>query len=437
MRQRLSDYFKWVRPGDGELFSKGLLVFIDQSGYSLISLLTSVLLARACGKETFGVFVLSLTFIYFAKVVQRSLVSVPFSVVYPRLQGDEQRRFLGSALIFHLGITLLLAAGLWVAMGAARLSGSIAGLGGSVGYYAAVLVCMLTADLVRMVLLSQFRYARCFVIGLVTQATLAGLLIGLFAAGRLDIRSACAVLIAGYGLFVLTGGIPLKGYAIFEQSAWKRDMQTHWRQGKWILSGTFVNYAGAHLLPWITLLWWDSGVVAVAGVLGMAASFLRPVMQSMIHFLIPRFSETLSQKGLSEVRRQTAFLVQLSAAAGLALCAGLYLQGDLLVGMVYGDAYRGYAGTLTLFSAAAFLRAANAPVRSLLTAMGLPRQLVTSSAYATVVCVVTAFLWIPKHGATGYACAYMVSNLTNFSINLIQAFYGKTHQYPEPQAAAA
>lgn len=434
MRPWASDPFNLFRRGDGELFRQGLLVFIDQSGYSLISLLTGVLLARACGKASFGAFVLSMTFIYFAKVVQRSIVSVPFSAVYPRLEGDEKKRFLGSTLAQHGCITLLLSMGLWAAMKAA---GGVSGVGGSFVYYAAVLVGMLTADMVRTVLLSQFRYAASFWIGAMTQATLAGLLLIFFYANLLNVRSACVLLSAGYGLFVAAGGGLLIGHAAFECSVWVQDFQKNWQQGRWILSGTFVNYAGVHLLPWITLLWWDSGVVAVAGVLGTASSFLRPVMQSMIHFLIPRFSETIEQKGLCDVRRQTAFLVQTAIAAGLLLSAGLYLWGDLLVGLVYGSEYCGYAGTLTLFSAAAFLRAANAPVRSLLTAMGRPKQLVTSGAYATVICVAAAFLWIPEYGVTGYACAYAAYNLSGFVINWVQAFCRETQRQSERRVAAA
>ncbi len=435
---------KWVhsqlsrfRRGDGELLGQGLLVLIDQSGYSAISLLSSILLARACGKEPFGIFVLCMTFVFFAKVIQRSLVSVPFSVLYPRLQGKEQKTFLGSALVQHTGVTLLLVLGLWPAAVVTGRMGGAENLGNLFGYFAGVLVSLLTADFVRTLLLAQFRYFASFVIGAMTQTVLGIMLLVFYCRQWLDIRSACVLMCTGYGLFVIAGGILLKGCAALDISVWGQDFRKNYEQGRWILSGTFLNYAGVHLLPWITLLWWDSGVVAVAGVLGMVSSFLRPVMQSMIHFLIPRFADTIEQKGFIEVRRQTLLLVQMMMTAGVLLSLILYRYGDPLVGMVYGSSYCGYAGTLTVFSAAAFLRAANAPLRSLLTATEQSKQLVTSSLYATVLCIVTAFLWIPRYGVTGYACAYGVYTLSTLVINTVQAFAGEKQRQTENRIAAA
>jgi O-antigen/teichoic acid export membrane protein len=187
------------------------------------------------------------------------------------------------------------------------------------------------------------------------------------------------------------------------------------------LSGTLLNYAGVQLLPWLTLFWHDSSVVATAGVLGTAASFIRPVMQSMIHFLVPRFSETIKRQGLHAARSEAIFLTQAAIVVGIPLSAALYWAGDGLVELIYGKVYCGYAGTLTLFSVAAFIRAANAPMRSLITAAGQAQRLVSSGIGATLLCVLAAWLWIPRYGVTGYAIAYLIYNGTFFLTNSVQA----------------
>ena len=80
----------------------------DQCGYSLISFVMGILLARACTKDAYGTFVLAMTLVFFSKVVQRSLVTVPFSVLYPRCQIEEQRRYFSHSVMQHFLVTFSL-----------------------------------------------------------------------------------------------------------------------------------------------------------------------------------------------------------------------------------------------------------------------------------------------------------------------------------------
>lgn len=405
------------------LVKDGFLTLMDQSGYSAASMLTGVLLARSCGASQFGVFVLMLTYIFFAKTFARSLITVPFSVNYPKLNDDLKKTLLGNTLIQYLGLTALLAIGLWPTAWVLNKTNSSAD--SPTGYFVYVLATMLLADFVRTVLLCQFHYRRSFWMGIITQFATAATLVLLYFFACLDMRSACITIGVGYMLFILLSAAGFSRHLRWDGLLWKQNCRDNFRQGQWILSGTLLNYAGVQLLPWLTLFWHDSSVVATAGVLGTVASFIRPVMQSMIHFLVPRFSEAIKRQGMQAARDQAIFLTQSAIAVGIPLSAALYWMGDGLVELVYGKGYCGYPGTLMLFSVAAFIRAANAPMRSLITAAGQAQRLVSSGVGATMLCVLAAWMWIPRYGVTGYAIAYLVYNGTFFLTNSVQALCGE------------
>ena len=159
-------------------------------------------------------------------------------------------------------------------------------------------------------LITRAKYRRCLITSVIIQIAIILLLAGYYMSGRLTVSAACLILCGGYGVFVLAG-IRGMGICVKPVRQWfAADARRNFKQGKWILSSTLVNYVGLQFLPWLTLLWWDKEVIATAGVLAMLSSVLRPLLQAMIHYLTPRLSEMLAGGGIRGVQSQTFWIVQ-------------------------------------------------------------------------------------------------------------------------------
>lgn len=417
-----SCYTRLRQTWDHAFLRRGCLVLADQCGYSLISFVLGILLARACSRDLYGLFVLGMTFVFFSKVVQRSLVSVPFSVFYSRCPADEQKTYLRNTALQHFLVTALLVALIALGAGLSRLGGVSSGFGGLLPCFLLLIGCSLSADFVRTVLITRFQVLTCLLISAAMQILMLTLLVGLYSLGVLNVDAACLILGLGYAAFALAGASRIKLPGRPSSRRFSEDARRNIEQGRWILSGTMVNYAGLGALPWITLLWWDRQVVATAGVLMTLTGILHPLLEAMVHYLTPTLSAMLQTRDGRQVKSRLGLVLGGLALMGLGLTVCMYSFGDFLICRIYGSAYGGYPWALTLFAAAACLRILNAPLRALITALEQSQFLVKSSSAATVLSLFSAVFLIPAYAVTGIAAVHVLFNLTVFLANCLQTF---------------
>jgi hypothetical protein len=119
---------------------------------------------------------------------------------------------------------------------------------------------------------------------------------------RLTISGACPMLSIGASVSGLLSGMIHVHPRNFDGRLFVRDVLNNLRYGGWILGGTLVNILGLSLLPWITLLLWDSQTVAAIGALTLATSMIRPCQEAMVQYLTPVFSDRLASKGKHDTK---------------------------------------------------------------------------------------------------------------------------------------
>lgn len=422
MRRKLKNYKTMLQSCNNKIIRQGFCVLADQCGYSLITFIISILLARACSKETYGTFVLAMTIVFFSKILQRSLITVPFSVFYPHCNVKDRGRYLSHSIVQHLLVTALLV----IVIGLVLLAGHLLGKPlGPIELSCCVLLlilCSLSADFIRTVMITRFKYRLCLIISVVIQACMTALLAFYYGSERLTVSATLLILCGGYGLFVVGGILGMNLSMKISPKQFVLDIKRNFKLGKWILSSTLVNYVGLQFLPWVTLIWWDRQVVATVGVLSMLTCVLRPLMQAMTHYLTPRFSELLSKKGFTHVRSQILFIVHGLAAISLCFIVAIYFMGNWFVSLIYGPNYAGYQWVLVVFSVAASLRFMNAPLRAMMTAMQSSNNLVIGSLLASSASLVLATLLIPTTGIMGIALVHLIYNLVTFTYNCTWVF---------------
>ncbi|MCK4783767.1 MAG: hypothetical protein KAV87_08460, partial [Desulfobacteraceae bacterium] len=93
--------------------------------------------------------------------------------------------------------------------------------------------------------------------------------------------------------------------------------------------------------------------------------------------------------------------------------------GDRLVGILYTSRYQGHAIALTAMAAAISIKAANVPIRALLTAINRPKTIYHSSMCASVITILTGIVMIPRLGVIGVAFVVMVHHMVSLCVNYL------------------
>jgi O-antigen/teichoic acid export membrane protein len=393
---------------------QGLTVLADQGGYSLITLTCGILLARRCTAAQYGVFVLGMSLVYMTKVVQRSLTTVPFAVFYPPL--DAQRKpvyLLHTMLLFWIvssGIVgVLLFIGHFV-----KSSSQIAELSRYILWFIGVLLTMHFADFMRAVLLAQFRTSRCLCVGLLNHSLAMTGLISLFTLKHLTVSSACLTLCVGAGVSGMLSGMIHIRLRQFQKDLFVKDCLNSLRYGAWILGGTLVNIMGLSLLPWITLLWWDSQTVAAIGALTLAASVIRPCQEAMVQFLTPVLSDRLASKGKRYAKNRVFALLRTISVPGFISLVFVAILGKWILFGFYGLRYQEYSEPLFLFTASVLFRVLTVPIRSYMIAEGAAHMVTHNSMIASFAAISLSFILIPQFGVMGVAMIHLIFNLILF-----------------------
>jgi O-antigen/teichoic acid export membrane protein len=407
--------------GDSPLrksFSECLAVLADQTGYSAVTLLAGLLLARVCTKTEYGFFVLGMSIVFAGEVILLSLIAIPYTVLCHD-RGESARRIYAGHCLIQL---LMLSLGVIGLFGLIHLVTLRAGnptelTGWLLGFSVAAGMIHLRA-FARSVMLAEIRVWKNLAAGSAINLLIAVSLLILYAGGRLSIVSATAILACGAAAFaVATLGFHPALLPI-QPGHFLDDCRMNWNYGKWILLANGINLMGIRIFPWLTLLWWDPQTVATVGVLSTLACAIRPAIQAGTSYLIPSLARQARLLGRSQAIFDGLNAAGLAAILGLLFTVGMGLFGDAITRILFTDQYEGHRLSLLLFSAAMALKAVDVPLRAALTAVQNPRFLSYSPIVATLLAVGCALFLIPQFGVAGVAVSVLIHSLGCMAVDL-------------------
>src|SRR5438093_12540376 len=99
---RIPQWLYLVRTCSGRAHDAAVAIS-DQVVVSGTSFIASLIIARACTKEEFGVYSLGLTLITILLGVQQALISSPYTMLRSRHTAGDERSYTGSTLV-HYGM---------------------------------------------------------------------------------------------------------------------------------------------------------------------------------------------------------------------------------------------------------------------------------------------------------------------------------------------
>lgn len=324
----------------------GNLALIDQAVVSGTNFLTSLAIARFCGRAELGVYLLAWTVISLVNEVLNAVVATPYYVICPTLNRDQQDRYRSSMLLHQLALSLTCAVCIGVAAVALERAPDKAAIGHVIGLLAVFIVVFVFREFVRRMFFAHLRMR----IALMADAIACILqLITIAALIVTQSLSAAHAYIAIAVVSLIPGSIWLAqyfGHFRIDALIALIDFRRNWMISKWIL-GSGVLWAGAmYAYPWLIVWMHGAALTGVwAACYGLVA-LSNPVLLGFGNYLGPKVAIVHGHDGVAAMRRyiyrsSAMFVLLLSPLAVV-----VWIWGDALVRHLYGAIFAGQSFTL-------------------------------------------------------------------------------------------
>lgn len=336
-------------------------VITDQGFCSIANFLTGVLVARACTKSEYGVFVLGLTILRFMTGLQNSLVSIPYTIQYPRCDIEDRPEYLGSTLVHQLVICILTAIGFFAASRVFAWRGADPALVSTMFMLSVASFAFMMREFIRLVMLAELRVWLNLSMGLVANIVTIAAMLTAYKLKVLDSSKA-------YLIIALCSGVP----ALFITSVyWNKmalvshrimaDFKSNYQLGKWLVARNFANMGAVSIYPIALATFHGTSQVGVYGACFQLASLLNPIFGGLNAFLRPKFSHLVVNSPQKVNRVVFKISGLLAALLGLLFIIMVFV-GNWTMVKLYGQDYSGYKTVLMVCVLAVSASVLSSPV---------------------------------------------------------------------------
>jgi O-antigen/teichoic acid export membrane protein len=374
---------------------------LDQALSSGANFLTLVLLARAMSPSQLGIYALAFTSLYLFGNIQRAVFIDPHYVY-----GVEQADYRGYTSATACGQLALACAVAIVGVCAAWTAPliGVSDAGNVLGGFAVVAIPYLVQDFMRGLFFTEARFRAVFLNDLVAyggQLVLVALLVSMSVAtperalSAVGISSWCAVMLGLWQFrHIPTWPVPLRA-----------SLRTNWQMGKWLSTSTVASAGASELYLFLT-----------SGMLGAAAAGAYRAVVSIVNvnnvFLValvgrtlPRASERLRDGGKGGLDDFLRRLIQRDAAPVYVMSTLIIVFGEQILGTLYGDDYRAYAGVLRVIAIGMMLQIPFEVCKVGLKARGLGAPMLVISALSAALTIGLGIPMLRVYGLHGVAYA--------------------------------
>lgn len=386
-----------------------VLSIADQIVASATTFLTGALIGRACAKEEFGYYALGFSLLTFLITVQASLISTPFMIRFPRLEGHKARKLAGSSLVHQcmLGGTLsalVIVSGLVAAAFESPLAPMLIALGVALSF-------LLLRDYVRQMSFARLAYARALALDmLLATLQLAGLT-SLYVSDTLEARTAFLVLGAASAITAIHWLLLTRGERLFLRASIREDLTRNWAAAKWFFGSGLLWALSMNLYAWIVAGFHGAASAgAWASALGVM-TLINPLMIGIQNYLGPRIMHACAQGGVTALRKTVNESAVSFCAVLLGFTVIMSFTGDSLVVFIYGAKYAGNGPLVDLLSLNAAVMAVGFAVSRGLFALEMPQVDFYVNLAAFLCFVIFGVALTRAAGPLGAAIAQLATNI--------------------------
>lgn len=327
------------------------LTFADQAVVSGASFLTTILIARFLGVETFGRFTLAWLGIFFVQNLQIALIAAPMMTIGPKYPKEERRTYAGAVVaqqaLFAVVSTLLV-------VGGVLLSTVLVADWGLQPLLVPLSLLVLTGQMADFLRRYHFTFGRpelSFAIDCLRYGSQSIGLIVLLAFGETGAGlSSVLYLMAGAALAGALVGIATFGPVLWDRALTLQVALRHWLFSRWLITSAVAAWGREYMI-----------YGAVGATLGLAeVGILRAAERIVLVVNIPlqgfsniepmRSGAVFAADGFGAlVDFVSRFIIPFMGAVWL-LLAAIAVSGDWLMTTLFGADYQGHGNIVAAFA---------------------------------------------------------------------------------------
>lgn len=392
---------------------EGGIVLLDQGTLSLATFVAGILVARACSKEEYGIYILGWSLLQMLQGFHKALVNVPFTVYAPRLGLNDRAVYQGSTLLLTIVLGLAISLVLMIIWAWDPLwnAPKFADLGDLLPLLAITVIPFLTRDFMRNSMLAQLEVAASVFINLAATVLLILILGFLFVRGKLTVDNSFYTYAATSGLAAAYMMVAHRARTRVVGGRLLSDLARGWGMGKWIIVNTIGYMAASQAYPWMLLYFMDPQAVAVFGACLAIASLLTPVLRGAAAYVLPRMAHAYkdgNDVNLNRILRLS--ILVLSIPYGVWFLSGS-IMGDQLVTLFYTKAYQGYGLLVALLLAKTFVESVSTPLTNALQTLERTDVIAAALAIGAVVTLGLGPIMILQAGLNGAGWIALLSSV--------------------------
>ncbi len=343
VRSPLQRFFQRFRPAflSERGLVQGLFSLADQAVASITNFVTGVILARACSKEEFGLYMLALTLILLVTDAQTTLIATPYMVYGPRLKGRAQALYSGSTLIHQMAFSIIAMTVLGVGVLLTHFGWGPHGIGPVLWVLLAVISLIMFREFVRRMCFAQLKVGAALIFDTGIGIAQLG---GLFLMARFGLLSPSRA----FSLIGLICGIGGACWLWANRSSYTprfreaiADLKLNWRFGKWVFASGLLWAVSTNIYPWLLAFFHGTAAAGVFAACAGVVSAGNPALLGIQNFVGPKIAHEYAARGPHALRRLTLKITGLIAIPVFALTVVLVIWGDRFVGLLYGHQYMG------------------------------------------------------------------------------------------------
>ncbi|MBN1972131.1 MAG: lipopolysaccharide biosynthesis protein [Sedimentisphaerales bacterium] len=335
---RKSKFLRFITLFFRPSFSQAIIVITDQGFCSIANFLTGVLVARACSKEEYGVFVIGLTILYLMTGLQNSLISGPYTILYPRCEVDERCKYLGSTLIHQIFLLILTAIAFIIGSLICFFIKANPVLTSNLFMLSLASFAVMIREFVRLTMLAELKVWLNLAMSLVINISTVTAMLIVYKTKILTLSNAYLIMTCCSGIPALyITGIYVKKMVLIKSRIWN-DFKLNFKLGKWLVGRTFAYMGSNQVYPVALAAFHGTATVALYGACLQLANLLNPLCTGMNIFLMPKLSHLSVHDPQKTDKLVLYVMVWLALMLAMLFLVMLFI-GNWAVTKLYGQNY--------------------------------------------------------------------------------------------------
>jgi O-antigen/teichoic acid export membrane protein len=379
---------------------RGLLAAIDQGLISVTNFVASLHLAREISPSEFGVYAVGFLLLHMVRAIQEGLVVQPLNGLGSVMQDSDFRRYVTSAALVQLLLSILLGAG------AALTGWALTALGNdTLGPAISALSYAFFVWPLQEFLRRAF-YARSLVLAAVVNTAVASvvrLTVQFWWGSQEDLIGISGIHAIAWGALIalLPGLWQARSFWTPRFNNVLGTVRLHWENGRWVLGSAFANWMALEVYPILTAGMLSFAAAGAYRALQAPVAPVHVILRATDTFVTPYAAKVFHVGGAVRFRRALR-IVYLAAGVpiiGLLILASIFARP--LLELLYEDTYLEFSDGMLLMALFYGLWFLYWPLQSAFKSLNQTRPIFIANLLAILIMLTVGTLAIRTWGVNG------------------------------------